>query len=171
MRRIAFIAAMSLGLLGSGWFALQPPAEARGTVRQAAPVIAPVVQVADAADAPLVAEKASPEPAIPVELAQADVLQEALATEVCPSETEALSIVSRVTSTWDFGDAARAIERVSIPYQNCDSVRVALARSRGAVETTTGWYNAPRNPDDGRDTLIVGDGFTVGGDSGPGYRG
>jgi hypothetical protein len=171
MRRIAFITVMSLGLIGSGWFVAQPAAEPPnvGVTRAA---VAPVVAEASAPASLLVpvvlaGEAASAEAAAPAQVA---TLQQALGAEACPSEMEALNIVSRVTSTWEFGQAARAIELVSIPHQNCDSVRAALARSRGAAETTSGWWNAPRQ-DDGRVSDVAGDGFAVGGDSGPGYRG
>lgn len=172
MRRIAFIAVMSLGLIGSGWFVAQPAAEPP-TV---GPVRAPVVPVQVAAEvaAPTIPrgalQLAGEKPSIPlVATTQAASLQQALGAEACPSEAEALAIVSRLTSSWDFGDAARAIELASIPRQDCESVRAALARSRGAVEATNGWLNAPRQ-DEEDDRLIVGDGFALGGDSGPGYR-
>jgi len=176
MRRIAFIVVMALGLVGSGWFVAQPAAEPPNVGVAPASVVAPALAAAPAASEPaslivpvaLAGEDAaSAEAAAPL---QAATLQQALGAEACPSETEALNIVSRVTSTWQFGQAARAIELVSIPHQNCDSVRAALARSRGAAETTSGWWSAPR-PDDDRASDVAGDGFAVGGDSGPGYRG
>lgn len=172
MRRIAFIAVMSLGLIGSGWFVAQPAAEPPpvGTAGAGvAPVqVAAAVQVARIS--PIARISLEGDNKAPAEApAQAASLQQALGAEACPSEVEALNIVSRVISTWEFGQAARAIELASVPHQNCDSVRAALARSRGAAETTSGWWNAPRQEDD-RASLVVGDGFAVGGDSGPGYR-
>ena len=175
MRRIAFIVVMALGFVGSGWFVAQPAAEPPSVNVTRAAIATPKAEAVASSSptasllvpAALAGDATSVAPAAPV---QAATLQQALGAEACPSETEALNIVSRVISTWEFGQAARAIELVSIPHQNCDSVRAALARSRGAAETTSGWWSAPR-PDDDRASNVAGDGFAVGGDSGPGYRG